>query len=54
MMTESLFSGRSIRSFVRRGGRITKQQQHAINNLWPDFGVDFTKEPIDLMHLFGR
>ena len=28
-------SKRSIRSFVRRGGRLTPSQRHAIETYWP-------------------
>lgn len=30
---------RPIRSFVLRGGRLTVAQQHALNELWPHFGI---------------
>ena len=29
---------RRIRSFVRRQGRLTKGQQHALDNYWPVMG----------------
>lgn len=32
---------RSIRSFVRRGGRLTPSQRKAIENYWPLYGYDF-------------
>jgi tRNA (guanine-N7-)-methyltransferase len=32
---------RSIRSFVRRSGRITPSQKHALEFLWPIYGVDY-------------
>ncbi len=32
---------RRIRSFVRRQGRLTKGQQHALDNIWPVMGVEF-------------
>jgi tRNA (guanine-N7-)-methyltransferase len=34
-------SKRSIRSFVRRGGRLTPSQRHAIETYWPEYGVEF-------------
>ena len=45
---------RSIRSFVRREGRLTKGQQRALTELWPRFGVDNEPGLIDLPALFGR
>ena len=44
---------RTIRSFVRRTGRITSSQQKALDELWPVYGVAFSKQPIDLDSLFG-
>jgi tRNA (guanine-N7-)-methyltransferase len=32
---------RSIRSFVRRGGRLTPSQRKAIDNYWPLYGFEF-------------
>jgi len=46
--------GRSVRSFVVRGGRTTLAQQRALRELWPRYGVDFAPEPLDLDRLFGR
>ncbi|MCG6889015.1 MAG: tRNA (guanosine(46)-N7)-methyltransferase TrmB [Gammaproteobacteria bacterium] len=34
-------SKRSIRSFVRRGGRLTPSQRHAIEAYWPEYGIEF-------------
>jgi len=45
---------RRIRSFVRRQGRLTKGQQHALDNYWPLMGVEYQAQPIDLVDLFGR
>lgn len=45
---------RRIRSFVRRQGRLTKGQQLALDNYWPEMGVEYQPEPIDLPQLFGR
>jgi len=43
-----------IRSFVRRGGRVTAAQQRALSELWPRFGIDFAPTLLDLDGLFGR
>ncbi len=43
-----------IKSFVKRGGRLTPAQARAIERLWPLYGVDFTPAPLDLDALFTR
>lgn len=45
---------RTVRSFVRREGRLTPGQQRAIENLWPKFAIDDSDSIIDLNQLFGR
>ncbi|MFC6377947.1 tRNA (guanosine(46)-N7)-methyltransferase TrmB [Tatumella terrea] len=45
---------RRIRSFVRRQGRLTKGQQHALDHYWPQMGVEFTPQPVNFAALFGR
>jgi len=45
---------RSVRSFVRREGRLTGGQQRAIETLWSRFGVDFDGEILNLDRVFGR
>ena len=45
---------RTIRSFVIRAGRATAAQTRALNELWPDYGVEFTPCKLDLDELFGR
>lgn len=45
---------RRIRSFVRRQGRLTKGQQHALDNFWPVMGVEYQAETLDIAALFGR
>ena len=45
---------RRIRSFVRRQGRLTKGQQHALENYWPVMGVEYQADAVDLAALFGR
>jgi len=44
---------RTIQSFVRRSGRLSKAQSTGLNELWPNFGVDLIEEKIlDLAELF--
>ncbi len=45
---------RTIRSFVRRAGRLTTSQQRALEELWPAFGVEFGDELLRFDALFGR
>ncbi len=45
---------RTVRSFVRRTGRITESQQRALDELWPQWGVEYADEPLDLEQLYGR
>jgi tRNA (guanine-N7-)-methyltransferase len=45
---------RTIRSYVRREGRITQSQQRALADLWPRYGIDNADTPLDLDALFGR
>jgi tRNA (guanine-N7-)-methyltransferase len=45
---------RPIRSFVRRAGRLTASQQRALDELWPELGLDFSPKPLDFALLFGR
>lgn len=52
-------SGRTIRSFVIRGGRMTDGQQRALEQLWPRYGIDAGaaqdgSAPLDLDAIFGR
>jgi tRNA (guanine-N7-)-methyltransferase len=43
-----------IRSFVRREGRITGAQRHAIEQHWEQFGIKFNHAKIDLGKIFHR
>ena len=46
---------RSIRSFVRRQGRLTSAQQRALDSCWQRFGVTLSAPSmLDLEVLFGR
>lgn len=44
----------AIRSFVKRGGRITPAQSRALVELWPRYGIDYSGRPLDLDAAFGR
>lgn len=43
---------RSIRSFVRRSGRITPSQKSALQNYWQIYGIDFAEKRVDLPRCF--
>jgi len=43
-----------IRSYVLRQGRFSRGQQRAYAELLPRFGVEYTRNPLDLRALFGR
>lgn len=45
---------RTIRSFVRRVGRLTPSQQKALDELWPAYGIEYLVEPLDFQTVFGR
>lgn len=45
---------RTIRSFVRRNGRITNAQQRALAGLWPRFGIEYQPVAAQPADWFGR
>ncbi len=45
---------RRVRSFVRRTGRLTEGQQRALDELWPQYGLEADGEVLDLNRVFGR
>lgn len=45
---------RSIRSFVLRGGRLTVAQRHALDELWPHYGIEPGEAPLDCDDCFAR
>jgi tRNA (guanine-N7-)-methyltransferase len=45
---------RTVRSFVRRAGRLTPSQARALEELWPRFGIEPPPAPLDLDQVFGR
>ena len=45
---------RTIRSFVKRAGRMTASQQRALDELWPDYGVEFAPQLLDFDQVFAR
>lgn len=53
-MTQGQPSIRTIRSFVRRTGRLTPSQEKALEELWPQFGLSSSTLLFDLPAIFGR
>ena len=45
---------RTIRSFVRRAGRLTESQRRALKELGPDYLVEYSAKPLSFPALFGR
>lgn len=45
---------RPIRSFVLRQGRLTCAQERALQQLWPQFGLEVSDSVVDLELLFAR
>ena len=45
---------RTIRTFVRRSGRLTPAQQRALEELWPRWGVPPGDGPLAFEEMFGR
>ena len=45
---------RTIRSFVRRAGRLTESQRRALKELGPIYLVEYSAEPLSFPDLFGR
>lgn len=45
---------RTVRSFVRRTGRMTPGQVRALKELWPQFGIDYAPAPLRFNDVFGR
>jgi tRNA (guanine-N7-)-methyltransferase len=45
---------RTIRSFVRRAGRITDAQRRAFVELWPRYGIEPGDTPLDFAALFPK
>jgi tRNA (guanine-N7-)-methyltransferase len=45
---------RTIRSFVRRTGRLTPSQQKALQELWPELGIEYRDELLNFKGIFGR
>ena len=45
---------RTIKSYVLRQGRLTSGQQHALDTLWSDYGIDYIPEALKLDQCFEQ
>ena len=45
---------RTIRSFVRREGRMTRGQQRAMDEIFPNLGIEYQEKFLNLEEIFGR
>jgi tRNA (guanine-N7-)-methyltransferase len=45
---------RTIKSYVKRKGRITEGQNQAINALWTKYGIDYSKEFLNFPFIFNN
>jgi tRNA (guanine-N7-)-methyltransferase len=45
---------RTIKSYVKRKGRITEGQNQAINTLWTIYGIDYSKEFLNFPFIFNN
>jgi tRNA (guanine-N7-)-methyltransferase len=52
-MTENSNLARTIRSYVRRSGRLTPGQKKALKLYWPLYGIDFAPRRLDIPGLVG-
>lgn len=50
----SVLHPRTVRSFVRREGRMTNAQLRAFETLWPVYGIEPSGDILDMESLFGR
>lgn len=45
---------RPVRSYCKRQGRISPRQERALEELWPDFGLELNDKYLDFASAFGR
>jgi tRNA (guanine-N7-)-methyltransferase len=53
-MTEEKKHMRTVRSFVMRAGRTTEGQQKALEEVWPEMGLELKDGAINFAEVFGR
>ncbi len=45
---------KTVRSYVRRSGRLTASQRRALDELWPRYGIEDASARLDFSAVFGR
>ncbi len=53
-LTPDIENPRRIRSFVKRAGRMTPSQEHALEHYWPLYGLTLDKGPLNFTEIFGN
>lgn len=53
-MKEKSTKRNTIRSYVKREGRLTSSQQNALDNYWDKHGIDFNSNNLNLQTLYKR
>jgi tRNA (guanine-N7-)-methyltransferase len=53
-MTDNNFPTRTIKSYVRRSGRLTPGQKKALEQYWPLYGIDFQTALFETCKLIGE
>ncbi len=53
-MKDSTIKQKTIRSYVKREGRLTNAQQYALDNYWAKHGVMFSSDILDFQSLYKR
>ncbi|MDH5229044.1 MAG: tRNA (guanosine(46)-N7)-methyltransferase TrmB [Gammaproteobacteria bacterium] len=53
-MSQEPIHKRTVRSFVRREGRLTLGQERALTDYWPRYGIEASDGLLDFQQIFGR
>jgi tRNA (guanine-N7-)-methyltransferase len=53
-MYRNIITVRGIKSFVLRQGRLTDAQAHALEHLWPLYGIDYSESRLHVDTVFHR
>jgi len=54
LVSENQYPLRTVRSFMRRAGRMSQAKKTALNTLWDDYCLELTQDTIDLDAIFQR
>lgn len=53
-MSDTDYPKRTIRSFVRRAGRLTPSQKRALDAYWPTYGLEHGDDELDWATIYGN